>query len=38
MSSLGEGMHVVLSFTDKHLVMNSKNLPNHPVAVFPERT
>jgi hypothetical protein len=28
---------VVLSFTDKHLVMQSKNLPNHPTAVFPDR-
>ena len=29
---------VVLSFTETHLVMKSKNLPNHPVAVFPDRT
>lgn len=29
---------VVISFTEKHLVMKSKNLPNHPVAVFPDRT
>jgi hypothetical protein len=29
---------VVLSFTEAHLVMRSKNLPNHPVAVFPDRT
>jgi hypothetical protein len=29
---------VILSFTEKHLVMRSKNLPNHPVAVFPDRT
>ena len=29
---------VVISFTDKHLVMKSKNLPNHPTAVFPDRT
>ncbi len=28
---------VVITFTDKHLVMKSKNLPNHPVAVFPDR-
>ena len=26
---------VVISFTEKHLVMKSKNLPNHPTAVFP---
>jgi hypothetical protein len=29
---------VVLSFTEKHLVMKSKNLPNHPTAVFPDRS
>ncbi len=29
---------VVLSFTATHVVMRSKNLPNHPVAVFPDRT
>lgn len=29
---------VVVSFTDAHLVMKSKNLPNHPVAVFPDRS
>ena len=29
---------VVVSFTDKHLVMKSKNLPNHPTAVFPDRS
>lgn len=29
---------VVISFTKTHLVMMSKNLPNHPVAVFPDRT
>ena len=29
---------VVISFTEKHLVMKSKNLPNHPIAVFPDRT
>lgn len=29
---------VVLSFTDTHLIMKSKNLPNHPVAVFPDRS
>jgi hypothetical protein len=28
---------VVISFTDTHLVMKSKNLPNHPVAAFPDR-
>jgi hypothetical protein len=28
---------VVVSFTETHLVMKSKNLPNHPVAVFPDR-
>lgn len=28
---------VVISFTDKYLVMKSKNLPNHPTAVFPDR-
>lgn len=29
---------LVISFTDKHLVMKSKNLPNHPTAVFPDRS
>ncbi len=29
---------VVISFTDKYLVMKSKNLPNHPTAVFPDRS
>ena len=29
---------VVVSFTEKHLVMKSKNLPNHPTAVFPDRS
>lgn len=29
--------NVILSFTDQHLVMKSKNLPNHPTAVFPDR-
>lgn len=29
---------LVLSFTEKNLVMKSKNLPNHPVAVFPDRS
>jgi hypothetical protein len=29
--------NVVVSFTDKHLVIKSKNLPNHPTAVFPDR-
>ncbi|QDV23224.1 sulfatase-like hydrolase/transferase [Aureliella helgolandensis] len=28
---------VVISFTDKHLVMRSRNLPNHPTATFPDR-
>ena len=28
---------LVVSFTATHLVMKSKNLPNHPVAVFPDR-
>ncbi|MFM8952726.1 MAG: arylsulfatase, partial [Planctomycetaceae bacterium] len=28
---------VVVSFTDQHLVIRSKNLPNHPTAVFPDR-
>jgi hypothetical protein len=28
----------VISFTEKHLVMKSKNLPNHPTAVFPDRS
>ena len=29
---------VVVSFTETHLVVRSKNLPNHPVAVFPDRS
>jgi YHYH protein len=29
---------VVISFTDRYLVMKSKNLPNHPTAVFPDRS
>lgn len=29
--------NVVVSFTNKHLVMRSKNLPNHPTASFPDR-
>jgi hypothetical protein len=29
---------VTISFTKTHLVMKSKNLPNHPVSVFPDRT
>jgi YHYH protein len=29
---------VVITFTDKHLVMKSQNIPNHPVAVFPDVT
>ncbi|MGL6074699.1 MAG: YHYH protein [Fimbriiglobus sp.] len=28
---------VVITFTKTHLVMKSKNLPNHPTAVFPDR-
>lgn len=28
--------NVVLSFTSTHLVVQSKNLPNHPTAVFPD--
>ncbi|MCM2370298.1 sulfatase-like hydrolase/transferase [Aporhodopirellula aestuarii] len=28
---------VVITFTDKHLVMRSRNLPNHPTATFPDR-
>ena len=30
--------NVVIRFTDKHLVMESKNLPNHPTGTFPDRT
>jgi hypothetical protein len=29
--------NVVVSFTDKHLIIKSHNLPNHPTAVFPDR-
>lgn len=29
---------VTISFTNQHLVMRSRNLPNHPTAVFPDRT
>jgi len=29
---------VVISFTKTHLVMQAKNLPNHPTAVFPDRS
>lgn len=29
---------VVVSFTEKYLVMKSKNLPNHPTGAFPDRT
>jgi hypothetical protein len=29
--------NVVVSFTDQHLVVKSKNLPNHPTATFPDR-
>lgn len=28
---------VVVSVTDEHLVINSRNLPNHPTATFPDR-
>ena len=28
---------VVITFTDEHLVMRSRNLPNHPTATFPDR-
>lgn len=28
---------VTVSFTDRHLVMHSCNLPNHPTATFPDR-
>jgi hypothetical protein len=28
---------VVIQFTKTHLIMRSKNLPNHPTAVFPDR-
>lgn len=28
---------VVVSFTDDHLVIRSRNLPNHPTASFPDR-
>ncbi|MFM8953850.1 MAG: YHYH protein, partial [Planctomycetaceae bacterium] len=28
---------VIVTFTDQHLVIRSKNLPNHPTAVFPDR-
>lgn len=29
---------VVITFTGEHLVMKSQNIPNHPVAVFPDLT
>jgi hypothetical protein len=29
---------VVIKFTSDHLVMKAKNLPNHPTAVFPDRS
>jgi len=29
--------NVVVSFTATHLIVQSKNLPNHPTAVFPDR-
>lgn len=28
---------VIITFTHKHLVMRSRNLPNHPTATFPDR-
>ncbi|WP_372896821.1 sulfatase-like hydrolase/transferase [Stieleria sp.] len=28
---------VIITFTDEHLVMRSRNLPNHPTATFPDR-
>ncbi|WP_231612578.1 sulfatase-like hydrolase/transferase [Novipirellula galeiformis] len=28
---------VIVTFTDEHLVMRSRNLPNHPTATFPDR-
>lgn len=28
---------LIVTFTDKHLVMRSRNLPNHPTATFPDR-
>ncbi|QDT05053.1 Arylsulfatase [Rubripirellula lacrimiformis] len=28
---------VIVTFTDRHLVMRSRNLPNHPTATFPDR-
>lgn len=30
--------NVVISFTKTHLVVRSQNLPNHPTAVFPDRS
>ncbi len=30
--------NVVVSFTKTHLVIRSKNLPNHPTAVFPDKS
>lgn len=29
--------NVVVAFTEQHLVVKSKNLPNHPTAAFPDR-
>ncbi|MEI7921140.1 MAG: YHYH protein [Planctomycetota bacterium] len=29
---------VLIHFTDNHLVLKAKNLPNHPTAVFPDRS
>ncbi|KLU06731.1 Choline-sulfatase [Rhodopirellula islandica] len=28
---------VIVTFTDEHLVIRSRNLPNHPTATFPDR-
>ncbi|TWU59263.1 Arylsulfatase [Rubripirellula tenax] len=28
---------VIVTFSDEHLVMRSRNLPNHPTATFPDR-
>ncbi len=29
--------NMLISFTEQHLVIRSRNLPNHPTAVFPDR-
>ncbi len=29
--------NVIITFTETHLVLRSKNLPNHPTATFPDR-